>query len=185
MTELETMQRAKMYMDLLARGMDPITGGPLPAGCGLDQARLGRCFGYVAGVLEKVIANGGVVSVPRSLPFALTPAQRQMVQIFEEPVTVSEWVNHLYHVAENPGMKKLAATAVTDWLMSRGMMAKQTDANGRAQRLPTEHGRSLGISTRTRQNRDGEYQAVYYDRNAQRFLLDNLDAIIARSEKKE
>ena len=185
MTELETMQRAKMYMDLLARGMDPITGGSLPAGCGLDHPRLGRCFGYVSGVLEKVIANGGVVAAPRSLPFALTPAQRQAVQLFEEPVTVSEWVNHLYHIAENPAMKKLAAAAVTDWLMSRGLMVKQTDANGHAQRLPTEHGRRLGISTRTRQSRDGEYQAVYYDLNAQRFLLDNLDAIIARSEKKE
>ena len=186
MTELETMQRAKMYLDQLARGIDPITGGPLPTGCGLDQQRLGRCFTYVSGVLDKVIANGGVVGTPvRTRPFRLTPQQRSQVQLSEFPMTVSEWINALYRAAANPEMKKLSAIAVTDWLVSRGMMAKVTDENGRTQRLPTENGKRLGISTKTRQGPDGEYQAVFYDLNAQRFLLDNLDAIIARSEKKE
>ena len=186
MTELETMQRAKMYLDLLARGVDPITGQPLPTGCGLDQPRLGRCFSYVSGVLDKVIANGGIVGArTRTIPFALSPEQRASVRLSEFPVTVSDWVNALHQAAGNSDMKKLATVSVTDWLVSRGLMEKRTDANGRTQRLPTEHGRQLGISTKTRQGRDGEYQAVFYDLNAQRFLMDNLDAIIARMEKKE
>lgn len=73
MTELETMQRAKMYMDQLAPGIDPISGGRLPAGSGLDQQRLGRCFAYVSGVLQKVIENGGVVGYrEKTLEFALS-----------------------------------------------------------------------------------------------------------------
>ena len=186
MTELETMQRAKMYMDMLAAGMDPITGRPLPMGCGLDNARLGRCFSYVSGVLDKVIANGGAVGGKnRTQAFFLTPEQRERVQLSEFPMTISEWINALHLAAGNPDMKKLAPGSVTDWLISRGMMVKQTDDNGRTQRLPTENGRRMGISTKARTGKDGDYQAVYYDLNAQRFLLDSLDAIIARSEKKE
>ena len=186
MTELETMQRAKMYMDMLAQGMDPITGRPLPMDCGLDNARLGRCFSYVAGVLDKVIANGGSVGAKtRTLAFSLTPEQRAAVRLSEFPISISDWINALYYAAGNPEMKKLASGAVTDWLVSRGMMVKQTDENGRTQRLPTETGRCMGISTKTRTSKDGDYQAVFYDLNAQRFLLDNLDAIIARMEKKE
>ena len=186
MTELETMQRAKMYMDMLAQGVDPITGYPLPRGCGLDNARLGRCFSYVAGVLDKVIANGGAVGAKtRTLAFYLTPEQRAKVQLSEFPMTISEWINALHLAAGNPEMKKLAPGVVTDWLVSRGLMFKQTDDNGRTQRLPTENGRRLGISTKTRTSKDGDYQAVFYDLTAQRFLLDSLDAIIARSEKKE
>lgn len=186
MTELETMQRAKMYMDMLSQGIDPITGRPLPGGCGLDNARLGRCFSYVSGVLDKVIANGGVVGErKRTLAFFLTPEQRAMVRLSEFPISISDWINALYYAAGNPEMKKLASGAVTDWLVSRGMMVKQTDENGRTQRLPTETGRRMGISTKTRTSKDGDYQAVFYDLNAQRFLLDNLDAIIARMEKKE
>ena len=186
MTELETMQRAKMYMDMLSQGIDPITGYPLPQGCGLDNARLSRCFSYVAGVLDKVIANGGTVGAKRrTLEFYLTPEQRAMVRLSEYPVSISDWINALHTVAGNPDMKKLAPATVTDWLVSRGLMFKQTDENGKTQRLPTENGRRMGISTKARTGKDGDYQAVYYDLNAQRFLLDSLDAIIARNEKKE
>ncbi len=37
----------------------------------------------------------------------------------------------------------------------------------------------MGMSTRLRQSRDGEYLAVYYDKNMQRFLLDNLMDILS------
>lgn len=52
MTELETMQRAKMYLDKLARGIDPITGQELPEDTVLNNVRLCRCFHYVSGVLQ-------------------------------------------------------------------------------------------------------------------------------------
>ena len=80
MTELETMQRAKMYMDKLARGIDPISDQPLPGDTALNQARLSRCFAYVSDVLGRVIANGGSVgAAPRLNPFAITPEQLAMV----------------------------------------------------------------------------------------------------------
>ena len=44
MTELETMQRAKMYLDKLTQGIDPITDQPIPAGDSLNNPRLSRCF---------------------------------------------------------------------------------------------------------------------------------------------
>ena len=47
MTELETVQRAKMYMDKLAQGIDPISGQELPEDSALNNVRLARCFFYV------------------------------------------------------------------------------------------------------------------------------------------
>ena len=61
MTELETVQRAKMYMDKLAQGIDPISGQELPEDSALNNVRLARCFFYVSGILEQVIQNGGQV----------------------------------------------------------------------------------------------------------------------------
>lgn len=188
MTELDTMKRARMYLDLLAKGMDPITGGPLPRDCGLDNERLGRCFAYVGGVLDQVIANGGVVGAPvRYVPFDLPPRQRANVMISREPVTVTQWIEALHRAAENPEMKKLRAVSVSDWLVSLGLMVKQTTPEGRTHRVPTQEGQRMGITARSRQSRDGEYLAVFYDERAQRFLMDNLDTIIARdrSTKKE
>ena len=44
MTELETMQRAKMYLDKLAQGIDPISGDEVPEDSVLNNVRLARCF---------------------------------------------------------------------------------------------------------------------------------------------
>ena len=51
MTELETMQRAKMYLDKLAQGTDPITNQEVPEDSVLNNVRLARCFFYVSDVL--------------------------------------------------------------------------------------------------------------------------------------
>ena len=59
MTELEIMQRAKMYMDKLAQGIDPISGQEIPNDSVLNNVRLVRCFFYVSRILDQVIANGG------------------------------------------------------------------------------------------------------------------------------
>ena len=44
MTELEIMQRAKMYMDKLAQGIDPITDEEVPEDSVLNNVRLAQCF---------------------------------------------------------------------------------------------------------------------------------------------
>ena len=52
MTELETMQRAKMYLDKLAQGIDPITNQEMAEDSVLNNVRLARCFFYASGVLD-------------------------------------------------------------------------------------------------------------------------------------
>ena len=183
MTELETMQRAKMYMDKLAQGIDPITGQELPEESSLNNVRLARCFFYVSGVLDQVIANGGVVGQkPKKIDFALTPEQLRSVRISEYPVRITEFVEILYEAAGNPEMKKLSTTTVTDWLLNKGFLQKEVGADGKSRRVPTEAGRNLGLSTEVRQGQYGEYFAVYYNAAAQRFLLDHLEAMIREKE---
>lgn len=179
MTELETMQRAKMYMDKLAQGVDPITNQVLPGDSALNQVRLARCFFYVSGVLDQVIANGGYVGTrPKKNDFVLTPEQCAKVKISGEPVRITEFVDLLYEAAANPEMKKLNTTTITNWLLEKGLMVKEDGADGKSRRVPTDAGRSLGISTEVRQGQYGEYLAVYYNTDAQKYILDNLEAIM-------
>ena len=57
MTELDTIKRAKMYMEKLSQGVNPIDGTPVPEGDLTRNARMSRCFAYVAQVLDKVVTN--------------------------------------------------------------------------------------------------------------------------------
>lgn len=179
MTELEIMQRAKMYMDKLAQGIDPITDQEIPEDSTLNNVRLARCFFYVSDVLGRVIANGGVVGQrTKTLDFVITPEQLAGVQISDYPVRVTEFTEALYQAVNNPEMKKLSITKITEWLISKGLMMKESGTDGKVHRVPTNRGLQMGMSTRLRQSRDGEYLAVYYDKNMQRFLLDNLAEIL-------
>ena len=181
MTELETMQRAKMYLNKLAQGIDPITNQEVPEDSVLNNVRLARCFFYVSDVLEQVIANGGVVGgKPKLEPFAVSTEQLAKVQPTHEPVRVTQLVDLINLAVDNTQMKKLNTTVITNWLLEKGFLEKQTGADGKTRRVPTQNGLMIGLSTQTRMGQYGEYQAVFYNTDAQKFVLDNLGAIVAR-----
>ena len=85
MTELETMHLAKMYLDILAQGIDPITNQEMPDDSTLNNVRLARCFFYVSDVLGHVIANGGMIGgKPKLQAFTIDVEQLAQVQISQD-----------------------------------------------------------------------------------------------------
>ena len=183
MTELETMQRAKMYLDKLAQGIDPITNQEVPEDSVLNNVRLARCFFYVSDVLSKVIENGGVIGgKPKLQAFTISPDQLARVRISQEPVRVTQLVDMIGAAVDNPQMKKLSTMTITNWLLEKGFLEKQIGPDGKSRRVPTQNGLMLGLSTETRQGQYGEYQAVFYNAAAQQFVLDNLPDILVEKE---
>jgi len=178
MTELETVQRAKMYMDKLAQGIDPISGVELPEDSALNNVRLARCFFYVSDILEQVIRNGGQVGAVKKQDFSITPEQLARVQISPYPIRITEFTDALLQAVDSSTTKRLSAVKLTNWLIANGFLAKETAPDGKERRVPTASGRNLGMTTQMRQSHDGEYMAIYYDANAQRFLLDHLLEIL-------
>ncbi len=183
MTELETMQRAKMYMDKLAQGIDPITNQEVSEDSVLNNVRLARCFFYISDVLGQVIANGGVVGgKPKLQPFVITTEQLTKVQISQEPVRVTQLVGMINAAVNDSQMKKLKTTVITDWLLVKGFLEKQDGPDGKSRRVPTQNGLMIGLSAQTRQGQYGEYQAVFYNAAAQQFVLDNLGAMLEEKQ---
>lgn len=183
MTELETMQRAKMYLDKLAQGIDPITNQEVTEDSVLNNVRLARCFFYVSDVLGKVIDNGGVIGGKTKLQtFTISPEQLARVRISQEPVRVTQLVDMISAVVDNPQMEKLSTTTITNWLLDKGFLEKQIGSDGKSRRVPSQNGLVLGLSTETRQGQYGEYQAVFYNAAAQQFVLDNLPDILTEKD---
>jgi len=180
MTDLEIMQRAKMYMDKLAQGIDPISGNEVPEDSILNQVRLARCFFYVSGVLQQAIDNGGNVgSKPKKNDFVITPQLLGRIAPSDHALRISEFTEMLAAAAEDKNVKKPGTTAFTDWLLEKGFMEKHMNAEGKQQRVPTAAGQQIGIYTQTRQGQYGEYLAVCYSPEAQRFLIDHLEEILS------
>lgn len=176
MTELETLRRAKMYLEKLAAGIDPISGAAVPAGEVLDQERLRRCFSYVCGVLEGDIEREWR-KVSKNLPvFHMDETRIAGLRPLDGTVGVRQLTDYINGQAGSSLMRKLSPTAITGWLVEAGMLALRDNASGK---LPTPSGTALGIITEERTSSTGEYTAVLYTPDAQQFILDHLPTILA------
>ena len=176
MTELETMQRAKMYLDKLSRGIDPITDREMPEDAVLNHVRICRCLHYVSGVLDQVIANGGAIG--EKAPFAISRERMASIPLSSQPVRISDFTEVLNRAADDPSRKKLKATDITNWLLERGYLQKELGPDGKQRRAPTELGLRSGISAQMQQGQNGYYLSISYDINAQRLILDHLEEIL-------
>lgn len=186
MTELETLERAKMYMEKLANGINPIDGSVIPDEDVVNNVRLSRCFFYVADVLRQVIDNGGVLPQKRQKkePFALPVEKRKEFAFSDEPITISEIVKRINDLTLSENMTKLTTTVVMDWLISIDILRIELTAEGRSVKRPTSQGAMLGIGVEARNGLNGPYSVVVYDREAQQFLLDNIDAALEMNRQK-
>ena len=178
MTELEIMQRAKMYMEKLAQGIDPISDQEIPEDSVLNNVRLARCFFYVSGILDQVIANGGNVKKTPKKNFYVTEEELRRVNLSQESIRITQFIDLIMNAINDPDRKRLKTTTITDWLIEKGFMSKHADADGKSKRLPTAMGEQIGLTVKLREGQYGTYQAVYYSTEAQRFLLGHLQEIV-------
>ena len=173
-------------MENLANGINPIDGSMIPDEDIVNNVRLSRCFFYVADVLGKVIENGGVMprSKEKKEPFALPAGKRGDFAFSDEPLTITEIVKRMNDLVANENMVKLTTSVMQEWLLCIEALKTETTTEGRSAKRPTNRGSMLGICTETRNGMNGPYCVVVYNREAQQFLLDNIDAALEMYRQK-
>ncbi len=187
MTETETLERAKMYMEKLANGINPIDDSIVADDDVINNVRLSRCFFYVADILRQVIDNGGVIPQVKAkkLPFYLTIDERNGFEFSNQPIPVSDIARRINALIEGKNMAKLSHRAITQWLISLNMLEEASNGDGKNVKHPTQSGESMGITSELRTYDNRSYTVVVYDLEAQHFILDNLDAIIEQHRSKK
>ena len=185
MTELEMIERARMYVQKLANGVNPTDGSEVPDGDVVNDVRISRCLFFVADVLRQVLENGGAAPAPKAekklqrLAFDITFKQRERFEYSDIPITISELARRLNALIDTENMTKLPYTAISSWLTGLGLLETVTLPGGKLAKRPTEEGLENGIAVVERIGQNGPYHAIVYNAAAQHFVLDNLDAISA------
>lgn len=184
MTEVEKIGLARTYIEKLANGINPLTNQEVQENDCINQVKISRCLFYVADVLRRVEEND---SSPRhknrakKCAFALDFEERKNFSYSETPIPVSEITRRINELIDPEIMKKLSYRNIVDWLVEIELLVESTDDTGKKVRRPTYNGKTVGISVEQRNGANGPYQVVVYNKAAQMFILDNLDAAIERS----
>lgn len=180
MTELEMINRAKTYIDKLANGVNPLTDEPVSENDIVNNVRISRCFFYISDLLRR-FAEGGLpepAKKGKKQPFIITQEQRKRFEFSETPISVSEIARRFNAAVNNEGAVQMRYSGITFWLIESGLLSVDRREDGRDVKLPTAAGVELGISQEVRSGANGDYTVVVYNENAQRYIVDNIDAIL-------
>ena len=181
MTELETLQRAKMYLDKMANGIDPLSDQPAPDSDCINQVRISRCLFYVSDILRKLIENGGVIekaSKAKKIPFDITQDELLNYDFDGGPIPITEVTRKINSLVDSESMTKLKYSSITAFLIRCGFLEEVNSDNGRTAKRPTADGNLIGITSEERMGRNGIYHVTVYNAEAQKFILDNIETII-------
>ena len=188
MTELETMQRAKMYLDKLANGINPLNDQPVADGDCINQVRISRCLFFVSDILRQVIEHGGIAikaEKTKKAAFSISQGALQRFPISPTPIPVSEITKRINELIDPDSMKKLKYTSIMAFMVRSGFLAQAESADGKMIRYPTVEGASIGILSEERVGQNGTYHVTVYNTDAQQFILDNIDAVIEINNQKQ
>ena len=175
-----------MYLEKLANGVNPLTDREVPENDVINNVRISRCLFYTSGILKQIVDNKGKfkVEMPERADYNVTPEQLAGFDYSETPISVSELTKRLNDLVDSIYVKELKRGVITDWLTDIGMMT-EVIINDKSRKRPTSAGHNIGILTEERTNQYGtSYEGVFYNLNAQHFVIDHIEAVIELNRQK-
>lgn len=185
MADVEKLRKVKQCIDSLAEGLNPFTGLPLPEGDIVNDVRVSRSLFLASAFLQEQMKGRTAKKTGKKQAFQLSLEERERVAFSAQPIPASELARRMNEAADTQDCKKISYRQITDWLVEVGMLKLVENAVGGQRRCPTSSGEKLGISVEKRMGQYGMYQVVLYNENAQRFIVDNVDAMMAFAVRKE
>ena len=187
MRNREDLMEAKVCLDMLAAGRNPSTGEKFKSDSAINEIEICRSLMLASRVVDLVIKNGGRIDsdpAKRKKPFNLEEWECKLIRITDEPVGIAAFSNRVTHVLDSD-MKRIPGLHITAWLEACGFL-KTREWNDERMKVPTKAGEDLGITMVKKTTRDGrDYYKNLYNKEAQEFLVDHLDAIAGYQEQRK
>ncbi|MCI6373532.1 MAG: hypothetical protein SOX22_01170 [Bacteroidaceae bacterium] len=175
MIDVEKLNSAKAWIEKLANGINPLNDELVKDDDLINNVHISRCLFYVSELLGEINIETSVERRSRK-PFFLS--KNDAVNI---PISIPNGIANFVRLVNGyipEGMKPLSAGQTIKWLRNEGLMKEVQKEDGHKTNLPTEKGNSIGITTEVQRNPEGiDYQRVVYSVDAQRFMLNNIEAI--------
>lgn len=178
---------AQKYLLNLSCGRSPLEGTGIPEDLIWNEPAIREALTLAADLLHAYLQNGGFhrMAQGRLRAFHLTESERAKIPISEEPIGVMALAENIAKVTPYD-MKRLSYATIANWLTYVGALEWTVNRDGERKRLATTDGNLLGLQTVERTGVQGRvYQKNVFDENAQHFVIDNLDSIVAHSANPE
>lgn len=182
MEKLQRLQKAKLYLEMLACSMDPTNQEFIESEV-LQKKEIKDMLKYVSTVLEELIGNNGeVIKVIKPINFQASKINKQAIVLSNAPIQLSALMARINKQVDTKTMQKLGVSKVSKWLVEQGYLVneKVSIIKEVSQLTITDNSESFGIVIDNKvDEKTGEIKpCVLLTRKAQEFIVDNLENIL-------
>lgn len=179
--DMKKLETAIVYLQRIAEGNNPINNLPADEDSVLNNPNVIRCMFFVKGILEEVKRNNGCIG-KKSKKSDKPDFPIEVLDSFsyKEDKAISKFVEQINELVNGDIYKKINYRAITQWLKLNGFLQDEYSQEfNKTITLPTEKGIRLGIRAERRSSSRGvEYMLVIYGKQAQEYLVQNMERIL-------
>ena len=166
---------AKDWILKLANGINPLDGSAIPDGDIVNNVHITRCLFYVSELLGTYQIMSNKKSKAYENEFYIKLEDIEKVTIVER-TGIASFVREINKLIPD-NTRPISYGKILNWLMANGYLEEVEVDNFGKRKNPTASGSAVGISAGLREGTNGQYRAVEYNSNAQRFILSDINAI--------
>ena len=187
--DLKRLEVAIQYIRRMSDGKNPVTNRPAPENEVLNNMNVHRCLKFIDEVLTDVHKSGGTVGMisqraHKQFVSEIFPYDALAQYRYLQDQQISYFLKQLEEYLPEGQKIPVPATTVTLWMRENGYLEKKVlNDTGKENSVPTRKGENLGLYMEKAGTYPNEYYRVFYNENAQRFIIDNFRRILTESEE--
>lgn len=190
--DVKRLDVAIQYINRMTSGRNPVTNRPAPENEVLVNPNVHRCLQFISEVLQDVRSQGGIVGKP---PGRSGEAKASIAQTFPydalkeyqyiQDQQISYFLKQISELStEEREVPAVPALHINNWLREKGYLEKRMIPEfGKEASVPTEKGTQIGIYSEQAGVGSNLYYRIWFNEQAQRFLIDHFREILTETEE--
>lgn len=175
---IEKLTRAREILSHMAEGVNPLNGKPIDEKDFVHNPEIVRCFFYLSEVLKDVVESESRSYKKKLVSFSINEEEKRMVKLPEGKIGISDFAKCVNQVINPFKSKKLTGVELNRQLKKMGILSEGEADNGSTRTVTNEKSGEYGIESEARSYNGRQYEAVLFNEQGKRFLLDNLEKIM-------
>lgn len=204
--KIKKMYRAKMYMDDMRQGVDPVSKLPVPEDSVIRQEKVINCFAFLSELLDELISEFEPETEAPALdefappedcvseetnvtlkPFQISFEQVSNVTITKNPIAASTFIRRINKVLDRKTTKPIREKDINGWLAQKGFIEERVIQVIKEDKeyLTTKQASSIGLLLGSKPINNGraDKHFIRFSGTGQQFILDNIDDIAEYARK--
>lgn len=177
--DLERLIKAREVLTKIADGVNPMSGEPINEKDFIHDPRMIRHFFYIAEVMNDVIRYRAANHMKKLTDFIIAEDEKKRVMLPESKIGVTEFAKRINFVLDPYKSKKLTGADLNRQLKKMGILSEVDGEDGKPRTITNDKSGEYGIETEKRSYNGREYDMIVFNDQGKRFLLDNLEKIMA------